>query len=191
MRKLIVLLGCVTVMAASSASVLGDSAVIQPTAVQDAESIPQVGLPVNPVDGLSPMLRFGSWSSASIDAISIMTLPAIAPGDLISATLRVPKPDSLQSGGTNGLDELIILEHIDAFNDALVTGNDYHTSSPALSQIAVYHDGPGGQLPCPDGSCIETYDVTAQVLADLNAGRLSFAARTQSLGTDGQGAFPG
>jgi hypothetical protein len=186
-KKCILILGCIALVASFPASALGVTVVIVPTGVQDAELIPQIGLAV--YNAAPYMMRQGSWSGQSIDTMSIMTLPAISPGQLISASLRVPQPHALQSGGTNGLDQLIDIEHVDANDDTMVVAADTSGTTAALSVIARFHDGLNSAV-CADYSCVKVYDVTDQVLADLNAGRASFGVRTHSIGR-ADGTYPG
>ena len=183
MRKIIVL-GCIALLAASAASVQAITVVVQPTPDQDAEMAANIGHH----DNGAAIMRWGVWNDGPTESVSIHSLggaigQGLTTGTLISATLRVPAPDiPWTTAAVNNPPELalnVFTEHIDANDDTTTSIQDATVNSPRLGIIGAYHIG--GSAVCldvaGDHSCVETYDVTAQVLDDLTNGRLSHAIR--------------
>jgi len=184
MRKLIVLLGCVVLTAAYTASVQAITVVVQPTGEQDAEMSANIGHH----DNAAPQMRWGVWNDGPTESVAIHSLggaigQGLTAGTLISATLRVPAPDiAWTTAAVNNPPELalnVFAEHIDANSDTETSMADATVNSAALSIIGLYHAG--GSPVCHDVvgdySCVESYDVTSHVLDDLTNGRLSHAIR--------------
>ena len=177
MRKLIVL-GCLTVMAAWPAGVQAATQEILPTGPQDAYVAPGIGH----IDINAPYMMWGQWNG-SVSSVSMHTLPAIPVGDIVGATLRVPRADiNFSDAGDLALDLNILAVHIDAIDDTTVTLAD--GSAPALSTIGVYR--PPGPYVADSNRTIDL-DVLSQVQDDYANLRETFAWRLHTEQTNGPG----
>lgn len=141
---------------------------ILPTADQDAPiygtAFVELGIPWG---------WWGSYDGGTMVMVGIHTLPAGATaGSVLEAKFRLPRHDLPWTADESALDMDMQVRHIDAANDAKVSAAD--KTSPPLADIGQYRaPGPYTQ----DNSRFVEFDVTAQVQADITAGRATFAWR--------------
>ena len=151
---------------------------VQPEGLQDAYVAPGI----NHIDVNAPYMMWGQWNG-SVSSVSMHTLPAASPGDIVSATLRIPRPDVMFTGAPYPeLDLSILTVHIDAVDDTTVTLAD--GSSPSLGTLGVYRP-PGPYV--QDYNRIVELDVLSAVQADYAASRATFAWRFETEATNGPG----
>ena len=136
--------------------------VIRPTGNQDAAVYFGV------VDITSPYGFFGLYTGNQIGTVSIFTLPVGVTADrVVSAALTVPQPDYVMQNANTGYPEgyNFNLVHIDATDDTTVSRTDL-SAERELGVIGIFRAaGPVSQ----NIQRIMSYDVTAQVKADMNA----------------------
>jgi hypothetical protein len=145
---------------------------IRPTSAQDGDIFNPDPSPN--VDSSSGFGRYGSSSGVLWTQVGIHTLPAVTAAQIGSAELRIPQTDNAWGGATDVAQdtETWSATHIDATNDAAIDAAD--RSSAALGNLGVWR-APGARH--TNGQGHTAFDVTAAVMADLTAGRASFAWR--------------
>ncbi len=149
----------------------GGELCIKPTGAQDAHVYNSIALVENTAQGF-----WGKYNGQGLNFVSIHTLPpGVTAGDVAVATLRLARTDNAWTADASALNLRMLLNHIDAANDSMVTAAD--GSSVALDGIGLYRD-PGPYV--LNNSRSITYNVTAQVKADLLAGRATFAHRIEA-----------
>lgn len=168
---------------------------VQPVGPQDGTIWDNVG-----TDGLTG--QYGLWGFVNGNYYSqagIHTLPAILPGQVQSAELIIPANHGEWTPGTgrNLFNMNWVVEHFDAIDDTTLTGGLSGTGDfqqPALSTLGLYASPP---YPGQDNNRTVNLDVTAAVVADLTASRLSTAWRivptqpsTQGFNDNAQCFFP-
>lgn len=154
------------VVALGPAAALGVQ--IRPTSAQDGSTD---GVNIDLGSGFG---RYGSASDSLLTQVGIHSLGALTAADVASASLQIPQTDNLWTGnGDDAQDtETWTATHIDAADDTTVSLAD--ASSASLGSLGLWR-APGPRA--TDGQRRVTYNVTANVIADLNAGRDSFAWR--------------
>jgi hypothetical protein len=125
----------------------------------------------------SPYVFWGQWYSGKMTPVGIHTLTGLPAGTIGRAILRISRADfPFDDGDPNDLaaQSNQLIYHIAAADNTQLTSPD--NDSAALDLIGVYRPpGPAD----PNASRYIEFDVTAQVQADITAGRSTFAWRIE------------
>lgn len=148
----------------------GGELCIKPAPPQDAHVYAALNVVEQSTAGL-----WGKYGGQGLNFVTIHSLPqGITSADVGSASLTIARTDNAWSSDISALDLRMLLQHIDAADDSVVTGAD-GTSAP-LDEIGLYRE-PGPNI--VNNSRSLTFNVGALVKADLDAGRTSFAHRIE------------
>jgi len=143
---------------------------IRPRGPQDGH----VTIAKDQVDSQSVVIQWGKHGGKGCCPAEIHDLPRRAADQLTDAKLRIPRTDYIWSIEGSAARLELIVQHIDAADDARVSKAD--GTSPPLNRIGLYRSP--GLAAAADGRYLEL-DIARQVKADLEAGRSSFAWRIE------------
>jgi len=127
---------------------------------------------------------YGYYNAQQMDVVAIFTLPVgLTSADIVNAVLIMPQMDYVWNGSDAGIGQpqgtQINLHHIDATSDVIVRVSDIDADRD-LGMIGAFHEATT-ELPVFNQYKTVSFNVTAQVGADMDEERLSFAVKTNTI----------
>lgn len=179
MKKVLVLVSLVLCLAAAvqaTTGTEGDTIWSQPNGDQDGSVYSWDGTGYVWAENTSIVGWMGTYNNSQMAMIAIMDLPEMYSEDVVSAYLVVPQQDNVWVTQEEGYPEgyNIAINHIDATNDGIIRQSDMDESRD-LGVIGTLRAA--GPVVFNETGYV-VFNVTAQVKADLDAERASFAFKT-------------